>query len=70
MGRMSEIAQKITEGESLGAKWKPKNRYIEMETALKVIHTWASVDLEHPEMRSSLDPRHVLNLCKKALGVK
>ena len=36
-------------------------RYQEMERALKVIHTWASVP-------GALDPKHVRDLCNKALG--
>lgn len=36
-------------------------RYQEMESALKVIHTWASVP-------GALDYEDVLKLCRKALG--
>ena len=36
-------------------------RYQEMERALRVIHTWASVD-------GALDQKQVRDLCDKALG--
>lgn len=36
-------------------------KYQQMESALKVIHTWATV----PE---ALVPRHIMDLCDKALG--
>jgi len=45
-------------------------RYQQMEQALKVIHTWASFDLEgkYPDL-PELVPVYVINLCDKALGL-
>lgn len=44
-------------------------RYQEMETALQIIHTWASFDMEgkHPAM-PTLKANQVVKLCNKALG--
>lgn len=43
-------------------------RYQEMETALQIIHTWGSFDLDgkYP-MSPTLKAEHVVRLCDKAL---
>ena len=43
-----------------------KSEVDEMVRALKVITTWAAYDLEKG-VRKALDPKHVLDLCNKAL---
>jgi len=41
----------------------------EMASALKVISTWALYDHENG-VRKALDPKHVLDLCRKALKIE
>lgn len=36
------------------------------EAALKVIRTWASFELDHPDA-NVLVPRHIVDLCDRAL---
>lgn len=39
-----------------------------MASALRAIATWAAYDIEHGHR--ALDPKHVLELCNKALRVE
>jgi len=47
-------------------------RFEQMESALKVIRTWASFDLGNKSLNVAvaLDSEAVVNICQKALGVK
>lgn len=38
------------------------------ETALKIIRTWAELELDNPEV-DVLVPEHVIELCDEALGI-
>jgi hypothetical protein len=55
------ILAELIEGGSETAKDKPS-----AVSALKVIHTWATVQLERPTM-NVLDAKNMLELCEKAL---
>jgi len=41
----------------------------ELKSTLKIIHTWASFDISHPEYTRILTPQHVVNICNKALKI-
>lgn len=51
---------------ALTKKQQAVPNYEEMASALRVIFTWAAHDHEKGERRA-LDPKHVLDLCSKAL---
>ena len=43
-------------------------KFEKMESALKVIHTWVDFDINNDSLQRCLHPRHVRDLCKKALN--